>query len=84
MDKEVDFRKCCAVSGFNTKQVWVYTEEHDAYIDPPASVLKEIDNQVDDWWDFSKKEDLLDEIIKKDPDWLQDIEYRYSADDFEI
>lgn len=80
----VDYKKCSAVAGFNTKQIWVYDNDHDTYIDPPAAVLKEVDDQVDDWWDFSKKEDLMDEIIRTNPEWLQDEQYAYPADDFDI
>ena len=80
----VDFKKCFATSGFNTKQVWVYDDEHDTYIDPPKEVLDRIDAQVDDWWDFSKKEELMDEEIATNPDWLQDEDYTYPADDCEI
>lgn len=80
----VDFKKCYAVTGFNTKQVWVYDEEHDSFIDPPASVLDAIDEQVEDSWDFEEKENLLNDILESNPDWLQDSDYSYSAKNFEI
>lgn len=80
----VNFKKCYAVTGFNTKQVWVYDEEHDSFIDPPASVLDVIDEQVEDSWDFEEKENLLNVILESNPDWLQDSDYSYSAKNFEI
>ena len=42
----VDYTKCMAVTGFNSKQVWVYDEEHDTYIDPPKAVLDEIEEKA--------------------------------------
>lgn len=80
----VNFKKCYAVTGFNTKQVWVYDEEDDSFIDPPASVLDSIDEQVNDSFDFEEKENLLNVILESNPAWLQDSDYSYSAKNFEI
>ena len=79
----VDYKKCTSVTGFNSKQLWVYDEENDMYIDPPAEVLDEIDSQTEPR-DWEAKEVLLDEILETNPDWLQDEEYTYSAEDFDI
>ena len=82
----VNFEKCSAVTGFNTKQLWVYDSENDTYIDPPKEVLDEIDAKTkdSDVVDYSEKENLLDEIISTNPDWLQDKEYTYNADETDI
>ena len=80
----VDYKRCSAITGFNTKQVWVYDGEHDAYIDPPAEVLKKINNEVEYWWDFDQKERIMEDIIKTNPAWLQDTRYTYADKDFEI
>ena len=79
----VDYRKCSAVAGPNTHQVWVYDEEHDTYIDPPSCVLSEIARRANDEYDFADwqvKEDLLDEIIATNPSWLQDEAYTYNGE----
>ena len=82
----VNFEKCSAVTGFNTKQLWVYDSENDTYIDPPKDVLDEIDAKTkdSDVVDYSDKENLLDEVISTNPDWLQDKEYTYNADETDI
>jgi len=72
----VDFRKCSAVVGPNTKQLWVYDEENEMFIDPPKETLEEIDGKTK-YGDWSEKERLLDEIIQTNPDWLQDTDYSY-------
>lgn len=79
----VNYKKCYAVAGFNTKQLWVYDEGNDRYIDPPSRVLDEID-AVTDTWEWDKKEELLNTIIESDPDWLQDEEYSYDAEEYDI
>lgn len=71
--------------GSNTRQWWIYDEVHDAYIDPPADVLKEI--QDDRSFNrgvngilkdaFVKEEAALRRIVSEDPDWLKDIDYWY-------
>ena len=79
----VDYKKCMAVTGFNSKQVWVYDEEHDTYIDPPKVVLDEIEEKAE-FWDFDEQERLMNEIIATNPDWLQDKEYTYDAESNDI
>ena len=71
------------VTGFNTKQLWVYDNEKDTYIDPPKDVLDQIDSKYD-WDDWDSKEAALDEILETNPDWLQDTQYTYNAEEVEI
>ena len=75
--------------GPNTRQWWVYDEMHDCYIDPPADVLREIQDDrsftrvngvLKDA--FESEEAKLRHIVSKDPDWLKDTDYWYS--DIEI
>ena len=73
----------CTVTGFNTKQLWVYDNVSDTYIDPPKDVLDQIDSKYD-WYDWDSKEAALDEILETNPDWLQDTEYTYNAEEVEI
>jgi hypothetical protein len=82
-NKKVDYTKCMAVTGFNTKQVWVYDNEHDTYIDPPKCVVDEVEEKAG-YWNFNGQESLLEEIIATDPDWLQDKEYTYDAEENDI
>lgn len=79
----VNYEKCMAVTGFNSKQLWVYDNEHDTYIDPPKEVLDEIEAKTE-WRDYDTQEALLEDIIATNPGWLQDTEYTYSADEFDI
>jgi len=72
------------VLGPNTKQLWVYDEENDTFIDPPAAVLEALDKEYD-WLDWEGKEEALQAILDEDePDWLFDEEYIYDAEEFEI
>jgi hypothetical protein len=75
--------------GPNTRQWWVYDEIHDCYIDPPADVLREIQDDrsftrvngvLKDA--FESEEAKLRHIVSKDPDWLNDTDHWYS--DIEI
>ena len=70
-------------TGPNTKQLWVYDEVKDAYIDPPAKVLDKIDEEYD-WNDWDGKERALEEIVEQNPSWLNDEDYTYPADDYDI
>lgn len=80
---KINYEKCMAVTGFNTKQVWVYDNEHDIYIDVPKEVLDDIDSKTErrDW---DAKESLLEEVIATNPDWLQDEDYFYNAEETDI
>lgn len=71
------------VTGFNTKQLWVYDEANDTYIDPPKEVLDEIDARFDQH-DWDGKEAALQEIVDTDPNWLRDAAYTYDAETTEI
>jgi hypothetical protein len=63
--------------GFNTKQLWVYDEKEDVYIDPPAEILDELDKL-----DFDEAEERLTQIANADPtpDWLFDKDYWYDGE----
>ncbi len=76
-------KRYTVILGFNTKQFWIYDEEKDTYIDPPAEVLNKIDQDYA-WNDVDNKEKALEEIIEQDPSWLYDKDYTYPADDLEI
>ena len=79
----VNYEKCMAVTGFNSKQVWVYDNEHDVYIDPPKCVLDEIEAKVG-CRNFDEQERLMEEIIATNPEWLQDEAYTYDAETTDI
>ena len=79
----VNYQKCMAVTGFNSKQVWVYDDEHDTYIDPPKSVIDKVKAKAG-CRNFDEQERLLDEIIETNPDWLQDVGYTYDAETTDI
>lgn len=75
--------------GPNTRQWWVYDEIHDCYIDPPAAVLEEIQDDRS----FTRvngvlkdalenEEEKLRQIVSENPDWLKDVDHWYS--DIEI
>ena len=70
--------------GPNTRQWWIYDEVHDCYIDPPAAVLEEIQDDrsftrvngvLKDA--FESEEAILRHIVSEDPDWLKDTDYWY-------
>lgn len=66
-----------AVLGFNTKQWWVYDNECDVYIDPPAKVL----DSLPDWREEPEKShDEFQKVIDTQPDWLNDKEYWYDGE----
>ena len=70
-----------AVLGFNSKQWWAYDVLTDEYCDPPKIVLEEIDKYGGDWReDPNKAEAYFNELLSKEPDWLNDKAYRYSGD----
>ena len=69
------------VLGPNTKQWWVYDNIRNMYIDPPSTVLDSLPDYRDDIDAASNK--LLD-IIREEPDWLNDDDYWYVEEDFEI
>lgn len=79
----INYQKCMAVTGFNSKQVWVYDNEHDVYIDPPKCVLDEIETKAG-CWNFDEQERLMEEVIAQNPDWLQDEGYTYDAETTDI
>ena len=71
------------ILGPNSKQLWVYDNIRDEYIDPPAKVLEKLDADFE-WNDWEGKQDALYQIVIQEPDWLYDEEYIYSAEEFEI
>ena len=70
-----------AVLGFNTKQWWAYDNETDEYCDPPTFVLEQIANHSDN---VDEQEDFFDEILATEPEWLNDKDFRYDAEEFDI
>ncbi len=69
--------------GPNTKQLWIYDNEQDAFIDPPKEVLDEIEEKFDlNTADgLSEAEGYLDDICNnEEPDWLEDEDYTYDED----
>jgi len=68
------------VLGFNTKQWWIFDEKDGCYIDPPASVLTELDGLENS----DLMEEHLYEICESDPEWLFDEPHRYYDEDIEI
>ena len=69
-----------AVFGFNSKQWWLYDNETDEYCDPPISVLKEIEKIED----IDEQGFRLEEIANEPNDWIDDKEYRYNGEDWDI
>lgn len=70
-------RRCDAVFGFNTKQWWAYDGDMHVLIDPPFSILKEIESCSDS---LDEQEDYFNEILNQNPDWLNDLEFTYDGD----
>ena len=72
-----------AVLGPNTHQFWIYDNETNEFIDPPADVLDKID--IMDTYDA--EEELVRLAIEQEKlpnkGWLND-GYRYDADSIEI
>lgn len=69
-----------ALLGFNTKQLWIYDEVEDVYIDPPTEVLNALPkwNLVDG---SEAAEAELERIANEEqPDWLFDKDYWYDGD----
>lgn len=77
---------CEIVYGFNSKQIWVYEANNDVYIDPPAAVLKEVEEKFGSRfdWDWDKVEAYLLEEVKKRPDWLLETDYWSDSNSFDI
>ena len=73
----VDYRDCEPVLGFNTKQWWVYDNGNDMYIDPTIEAL----NEVKQFDSYDRQEQMMMSIINSNPDWLQDKEYWFDAED---
>jgi len=72
-----------AVLGPNTHQFWIYDNETNEFIDPPADVLDQVDAL-----DCEDAERTLLELVSEqdalpDKGWLND-GYRYDADSIEI
>lgn len=81
--KEINkhFSRYSVVEGFNTKQLWVYDEEENVFIDPPSEVL----NKIKKFSDIDDAIDHLENICNnKRPDWLNDKDYWFDADNTDI
>lgn len=70
-----------AVFGFNSKQWWVYDSDNDRYIDPPKDVLDSLPYWKEDP-DAAKK--AFQMIINELPNWLNDEDYQYDAEEMDI
>lgn len=79
-----------ALMGPNTKQFWLYDNENDTYIDPPANVLKEVNAIV--YKNGKATSDSYDEAQTylegmantfPEPDWLHDGN-EYNAEENDI
>ncbi len=64
-----------ALLGFNTKQVWLYDEVNDCYIEPPSEILEQHPDE-------DEAQEYLEEIANSDnpPEWLSDTDYIYDGD----
>lgn len=72
-----------AVLGFNSKQWWAYDNLTDEYCDPPSEILKDIDEKFKNWRyssEVDKAQNYFDELLKDEPDWLNDEGYRYPGE----
>ena len=67
--------KYSALLGFNTKQLWVYDEENDVYIDPPAEVLDALPEDQEE-----AEKELARIANEENPDWLLDEDYWYGGE----
>ena len=67
-----------AVLGFNTKQWWAYDNEMDEYCDPPSEVLEKIKQHSED---VNEQEKFFNNLLKAEPEWLNDEGFRYKEVD---
>lgn len=77
-----------ALLGFNTKQFWLYDNQNNTYIDPPTSVLEEVNkicykDGIATADSYSEAELYLEKIASENPDWLHDGN-EYPADDWDV
>ena len=70
-----DYDRYDAVMGFNTKQLWVYDNWEDVYIDPPKEVLDSLPQD-----DEAAERELTRIANEEKPSWLQDFDYWYSGE----
>lgn len=63
----------------NSNQWWVYDNERDVYIDPPADILKSLKEYSEQ---MAEQEKLFTKIVNESPAWLFDNDYTYA--DIEI
>lgn len=64
-----------AVVGFNTKQIWIYDNVNNSYIDPPAVILQAARTYAlnDEEWSWEKECEYVERIAnEQNPDWLHD------------
>ena len=74
--------KYSVLLGFNTKQLWVYDEEENVFIDPPSEILNEINKKFSDIDDAMN---YLENVCNNNiPDWLNDKDYWFDADNTDI
>ena len=77
MKAKANSKNCSVLAGPNTKQLWVYEEDKDIFIDPPADVLDECRKAGEDW---DAQIERLESLVEEDPAWLQDQDYWYDGD----
>ena len=75
-----------AITGFNTKQVWIYDNKNNSYIDPPTFILEAARTYAlnSGEWSWKKEEEYVERIAnEQNPDWLHDGN-EYFSENFEI
>lgn len=73
-----------SVIGPNTNQIYAYDNDTDEFIDPPASVIKELDAKRNWRNDPDGYAADFQCILDTKPEWLLDITFRYDAEKTEI
>lgn len=64
--------------GPNTKQLWLYDNTNDVYIDPPAEVLDQLEKKYGNNIEAAQQELL--EIANKKPAWLFETNHWYAEE----
>ena len=72
-----------ALCGPNTHQLWIYDNETNEFIDPPADVLDSLDDMDLDDAERELERLAVEQAKLPDGGWLND-GYRYDADSIEI
>ena len=70
-----------ATLGPNTKQWWAFDNETGELCDPPTEILEQIEAHSED---IDEQREFFDSILETEPEWLNDEDYRYDGEEFEI